>query len=104
MICPVVLQEKFGNDLEIVDRGAEFDDGDYFEVGEDGKMKLKDGQKKIDLSKLSENDLKQLGIDPSTMTKEEISRKLKVADTCHDLIRWLSRCLIFVLVSQSSNL
>lgn len=47
-------------------------------MGKDGKMKLKDGQNKIDLSKLSEEDLMKMGIDPSSMTKEEIARKLKV--------------------------
>ena len=76
------FQEKFGEDIEIVDKGEEFDAGDYFEVGEDGQMKLKDGQTKIDLSKLTEEDLLKLGIDPSTMTKEEISRKLRVCIKC----------------------
>lgn len=71
-------QEKFGDDLEIVDKGEEFDAGDYFQVGEDGQVKLKDGQKKIDLSKLNAEDLKKMGIDPENMSKEEIARKLKV--------------------------
>ena len=47
-------------------------------MGADGKLKLRDDGKKIDLSKLSKDDLKKMGIDPDTMTKEEISRKLKV--------------------------
>ena len=47
-------------------------------MGEDGKMKLKGDGKKIDLSKLSEDDLKKMGIDTENMTKEEIARKLKV--------------------------
>ena len=74
-------QEKFGADLEIIDKGKEFDDGNYFEMGADGQVKLKPG-KKIDLSKLSKDDLKKMGIDPDTMTKEEISRKLKVTMLC----------------------
>ena len=68
----------FGEDVEITDAGAEFDDGNYFEIGADGKAKLKDGSKKIDISKLSKDDLKKMGIDPDTMTKEEVARKLKV--------------------------
>ena len=62
----------------MVDRGAKFDDGNYFEVTSDGKVKLKGDNKQIDLSKLSKDDLKKMGIDPDSMTKEEISRKLKV--------------------------
>ena len=61
-----------------MDKGEEFDDGDYFEMGSDGKMKLKGSKKKIDLSKLTDEDLKKMGIDPSKMTKEEIARELKV--------------------------
>ena len=37
-----------------------------------------DGNKKIDLSKLSEDELAKLGIDVNNMTKEEIARALKV--------------------------
>ena len=54
------------------------DDGDYFEIGSDGEVRLKKGKKKIDISKLSEEQLKQLGIDTKTMSKEEIARILKV--------------------------
>ena len=62
----------------MVDKGEKFDDGDYFEMGKDGKMKLKTGTKKIDLSKMSNDDLKKLGIDTRYMTKEQISKKLRV--------------------------
>ena len=72
------FQKKFGDDLEIVDKGEEFDAGDYFEVDAQGRMKLKDGKKKIDLSKMSKEDLKKLGIDTRYMTKEQIAKKLKV--------------------------
>ena len=54
------------------------DDGDYFEIGSDGEVRLKKGKKKIDISKLNEEQLRQLGIDPKTMSKEEIARILKV--------------------------
>ena len=74
-----VLQEKFGDDIEVMDKGHEFDDGDYFETGADGKVTLKGGKKKIDLSKLTDKDLRKMGIDPSKMTKEEIARELKVS-------------------------
>ena len=53
-------------------------DGDYFELDEHGNLVLKKGKKKIDISKLSEEDLKRLGIDPRTMSKQEIARILKV--------------------------
>lgn len=52
-------------------------DGDYFEVGKDGKVKLKGGKKKIDISKLTSEDLVKLGIDPNA-SKEEVARQLKV--------------------------
>ena len=41
-------------------------------------MRLKAGKKKIDISKLNEEQLRQLGIDLKTMSKEEIARILKV--------------------------
>ncbi|XP_052781998.1 uncharacterized protein LOC128218381 [Mya arenaria] len=47
-----------------------------FEVGADGKIRLRDGKKKIDLSKLTDDDLRKLGIDP-TLDKKEIARLLK---------------------------
>ena len=47
-------------------------------MGADGKMKLRTGTKKIDLSKMSKEDLKKLGIDTRYMTKEQIAKKLKV--------------------------
>ena len=53
-------------------------DGNYFETLPDGTVVLRKGKKKIDISKLSEADLKKLGIDPKTMTKEQIARILKV--------------------------
>ena len=68
----------FGDDVDIVDKGEEFDDGDYFEVSADGTVKLKGGKTKIDLSKLSDADLKKMGIDASKMTKEELARAIKV--------------------------
>lgn len=54
-------------------------DGDYFEVMPDGTVRLKAGKKKIDINKLTDDDLRRLGIDPRNMTKEEIARKLKVS-------------------------
>ena len=45
---------------------------------EDGTVVLRKGKKKIDISKLSDADLKKLGIDPKNMTKEQIARILKV--------------------------
>lgn len=76
----------FGENVEVVDKGNEFDDGNYFEVGKDGKMKMKGGKTKIDLNKLTEDDLKKMGIDPSKMTKEEISRALRVKEICVTLL------------------
>lgn len=52
------------------------DDDAQFEVGADGKIRLRDGKKKIDLSKLTDEDLRKLGIDP-TLDKKEIARLLK---------------------------
>ncbi|XP_070192116.1 uncharacterized protein [Littorina saxatilis] len=52
------------------------DDGQYFEVDEKGQVRLKQGKKKIDLSKLTDEDLIRLGIDPS-LSKQEIARLLK---------------------------
>ena len=54
------------------------DDGDYFDFDSDGEVRLKTGKKKIDISKLNEDQLRQLGIDLKTMSKEEIARILKV--------------------------
>ncbi|XP_041349516.1 uncharacterized protein LOC121368836 [Gigantopelta aegis] len=51
-------------------------DGDYFEVDEKGEIKLKHGKKKIDLSKLTHDDLRKLGIDPN-LSKQEIARQLQ---------------------------
>lgn len=56
---------------------TEESDGDYFEVGADGQIKLKSGKRKIDISKLTDEDLRKLGIDP-TLSKKEITRLLKV--------------------------
>lgn len=54
------------------------DNGDYFDIDSDGEVRLKTGKKKIDISKLNEDQLRQLGIDLKTMSKEEIARILKV--------------------------
>ena len=54
-------------------------DGDYFEVMPDGTIRLKPGKKKIDISKLTDDDLRRLGIDPRNMTKEQIAKLLKVS-------------------------
>jgi hypothetical protein len=53
-------------------------DEEQFEVGADGKIRLKAGKKKINLDKLTDEDLRRLGIDP-TLSKAEIARKLKVS-------------------------
>ena len=52
--------------------------GADFYVDESGKIRLKAGRKKIDLSKLTDDDLRKLGIDPS-LSKQEIARLLKVS-------------------------
>ncbi|XP_055882530.1 uncharacterized protein LOC106061672 isoform X1 [Biomphalaria glabrata] len=52
------------------------DDGNYFEVDEKGQIRLRPGRRKIDLSKLTDDDLRKLGIDP-TLSKQEIARLLK---------------------------
>ncbi len=54
-------------------------DGDYFETLADGTIRLKKGKKKIDINKLSDDDLRKLGIDPRNMSKQEIARILKVS-------------------------
>ena len=59
---------------------TEVDNGDYFEMGPDGKLRLKAGRKRIDITKLSAEELAALGIDLKTMTKEEIARILKVGE------------------------
>ncbi|GFO14407.1 hypothetical protein PoB_004091200 [Plakobranchus ocellatus] len=58
----------------IADEGTAEED-DNIEIGEDGKLRLKKG-KKIDLSKLSNDMLKKLGIDPN-MTAKEKAKMLK---------------------------
>ena len=55
-------------------------DEEPFEVGADGKIRLRAGKKKIDLSKLTDDDLRKLGIDPS-LSKKEIAKLLKVIMT-----------------------
>ena len=42
------------------------------------QVKLRAGKKKIDLSKLTDEDLRRLGIDP-TLSKQDIARCLKVS-------------------------
>ncbi|XP_067932252.1 myosin-2 heavy chain-like [Watersipora subatra] len=52
------------------------DDGNYFEKGADGKLRLRPGRNKIDIDKLTADDLRALGIDPN-MSKQDIARALK---------------------------
>lgn len=52
-------------------------DEEQFEVGADGKIRLKPGKKKINLDKLTDEELRRLGIDPS-LSKKEIAKILKV--------------------------
>lgn len=66
----VVKKEKSAKKFGGADEDA------AFEVGADGKIRLRDGKKKIDLSKLTDDDLRKLGIDP-TLDKKEIARLLK---------------------------
>ena len=54
----------------------EEDDGNYFEKGPDGKLRLRPGRNKIDIDKLTADDLRALGIDPN-MSKQDIARALK---------------------------
>ncbi|KAI0222505.1 hypothetical protein LSAT2_026249 [Lamellibrachia satsuma] len=73
----VPRSDQHGN-LVRVKKGEDVEsDGDYFEVMPDGTVRLKAGKKKIDINKLTDDDLRRLGIDPRNMTKEEIARKLK---------------------------
>ena len=58
-------------------------DEEPFEVGADGKIRLRDGKKKIDLSKITDDDLRKLGIDP-TLSKKEIAKLLKVRTNSRD--------------------
>ena len=51
------------------------DEGPYFEVDKHGNVVLT--KKKIDLSKITAEELKALGIDP-TLSAKEIAKKLKV--------------------------
>lgn len=51
-------------------------DEEQFEVGADGKIRLKPGKKKINLDKLTDEELRRLGIDPS-LSKKEIAKILK---------------------------
>lgn len=49
-------------------------------MGADGKVKLKAGRRKIDISKLGAKDLALLGIDTKNMTKQQIAKMLKVIE------------------------
>lgn len=62
--------------------GSDSSKGDYFETTADGKVRLKQGKKKIDLNKLTSDDLRKLGIDPN-VSKQEIARLLKVRITAN---------------------
>lgn len=55
---------------------VEPDDGNYFEKGPDGKLRLRAGKTKIDIDKLTADDLRALGIDPN-MSKQDIARALR---------------------------
>lgn len=55
-----------------------------FEIGEDGKIRLK--TKKIDLSKITADELKALGIDPN-LSEKEIAKRLKVRHVGHSVFR-----------------
>lgn len=55
----------------------EDDDGKYFEADAKGNLKLKEGKKKIDISKLSKDDLKKMGIDTEVLSKADLMRTLK---------------------------
>ncbi|RUS85819.1 hypothetical protein EGW08_006448, partial [Elysia chlorotica] len=55
---------------ETIEDEATTEEDDNIEIGEDGKLRLKKG-KKIDLSKLSDDMLKKLGIDPNMSAKEK---------------------------------
>lgn len=75
----IVLILILNHCLYLLSKGAAgSDDGNYFEVDEKGQIKLRPGKKKIDLSKLTDDDLRKLGIDPS-LSKQEIARLLKVS-------------------------
>ena len=61
----------------MVTTGDSDTDGDYFETMADGTVKLKKGKRRIDIAKLTKDDLEKLGIDPN-LSKQDIARKLKV--------------------------
>lgn len=48
-----------------------------FEIGADGKITLRNNTKKIDLSKITREELIALGIDPN-LSEKEIAKRLKV--------------------------
>ena len=66
-------------------------DADYFETLPDGTMRMKAGRKKIDITKLTDDHLRKLGIDPKNMTKEQIAKILKVR-----ICQMLRSCYLFV--------
>jgi hypothetical protein len=66
----------------------ESSDGDYFEIDPvTGEIRLKAGKAKIDIKKLTDADLRRLGIDP-TLPKSEIKRLLMVRSfVCHNTLQ-----------------
>jgi hypothetical protein len=84
--------------------GAEEDNGDYFEIGPDGKLRLKAGKKKIDISKLTAEQLKALGIDLKNMSKEEIARILKVCGTFFKATHTLSPDLLMKKIRMAKRI
>lgn len=72
----VKMTKKKGVGAKKGKKGEDDSDEEQFEVGPDGKIRLKKGKKKIDIDKLTADDLRKLGIDPN-LSKEEIAKKLQ---------------------------
>ena len=92
--------------MEFTEGGEKFDDGDYFQFNKDGTVKLRGGKAKLDLSKMSKDDLRKLGIDTKYMTKEQISKKLKVRDDVmihHKTMTSLCRVYFYVCRRSSGR-
>ena len=60
-----------------LDTDQDFTDDDLVVLGDGGKLRLRRG-KKVDLSRLSEEMMRKLGIDPSLTSKEK-ARLLRVS-------------------------
>lgn len=72
-------------------------------MGADGKVKLKAGRRKIDISKLGEKDLALLGIDTKNMTKQQIAKILKVIGLLVNCLQYLTYTLLYIQTMIVNN-